>query len=94
MTQSQVVQPAGDYHHYIADTVLPVAHSVLDDPAALHAGHRVLDPHFLARNTLVLGFLRIGEFATTWLLGRLLYLDTRDGKSLEAPILVQHAARW
>ena len=94
MTYAKVVQATRDLHDHITDTVPPVTHLVFHNPAALHAGHRVLDSHFLARDALVLGFLRIRECPTTWFLGRLLHLGTRDAPSLEPHILVQDAAGW
>ncbi len=93
MTQSEIVQPTGDDHHQVTNLVLPVAHFVLDDPAPLDAGHRVLNPHFLARDALVLRFLRSGDPTTAWFLDRLLDLHTRHSKALEPPVLVEHAAR-
>ncbi len=93
MAQAQIVQATGNRHHEIPDPVLPVTYFVLDDATTLHTGHRVLDPHFLACYAAVLGFLVSGEFAATWFLRWLSHLDTRDRKSLEAHVLVQHAAR-
>ncbi len=92
MTQSKIVQTTGDHHHQVTDLVLPVAHFVFYDPAALHTGHRVLDPHFLTGDAVVLGFLRVGEGPTTWFLRRLLHRDTGNGKALEPPVLVQDTA--
>ena len=94
MTYSQVVQATSDRHNEIADPVLPIPHFLLHDPAALDTGHRVLDPHFLARDTLVLGFLRVCEDATLWFLGWLLDVSAGNGKALEAHVLIQHAADW
>ncbi len=88
MTHSKVVQATGDCHDEVADPVLPIPHLLLNDPAAFDTGHRVLDPHFLARDTLVLRFLRVCERASTWFLSWLLNVTTRNGKALEAHVLI------
>ena len=88
------MQPSRDDHHCITDRVLPVAQLVLDDPAALHAGHRVLDPHFLACNAAIFFLLCIGECATTRVLCRLLDRDIPEREPLETHILIQHTAGW
>ena len=92
MTQPKVVQATGDRHDEVPDPVLPIPHLLLHDPAALDTGHRVFDPHFLARDALVLGFLRVRELATTWFLGRLLDVNASNGKALAAHVLIYHAA--
>ena len=86
--QSKIMQAAGDGHHQVVDRSLPVAEFLLDDSAALHTAHRVLNPHFLARNPLIVCFLCIGQFTTARFLGRLLDHDTRDGKALKPHILI------
>ncbi len=88
------MQTTSDCHNEVADSVLPIPHFLLNDPAALHTGYCVLDPYFLTGDALVLGLLRVRELATAWSLGRLLHLDTCDGKALEAHVLIQDAAAW
>ena len=86
--QSKIMQPAGNFHHQVTDRVFPVADFVLDDATALHTTHRVLNPYFLARNTLIICFLCVGQFTTARFLDRLLDHDTRDGKTLKPHILI------
>ncbi len=90
--QSQIVQPGGNRHHHVPDRVAPVAEFVPDDATALHAPNRVLNPHFLTRNTPVC-FLLFGCAFTAarflcWLLDR--YVDDRE--PLKAHILIQDAS--
>ena len=92
--QSEIVQPARDFHHHVADTVLPVADFVLHDTTALHTADCVLNPHFLARSATVLFFLFRSEFTTTGLLDWLLNSHRRDGKSLKPHVLIEGAVSW
>ena len=87
--QSEIMQPARDFHHHVTDRVLPVADFVLDDTTPLHPTDGVLNPHSLARNATVLFFLFQRKFTTTWLLGWLLNSYCRDGKSLKSHVLIQ-----
>lgn len=88
ITQSKIMQAAGDVHHQVAERGPPVADFLLDDATALHTAHRVLNPHFLARNPTIVCFLCIGQFTTARFLGRLLDHDTSDGKALKPHILI------
>ena len=88
ITQPKIMQAAGDVHHHVTDGGLPIADFLLDYATALHTAHRVLNPHFLARNPTILCFLCIGQFTTPRFLGRLLDHDTRDGKALKPHILI------
>lgn len=90
--QSQIVQPSGNRHHRVTDGVSPVAEFVLDDAASLHAPDRVLNPHLLAGNAAVFGFLFSRQFPTTRFLGRLLDHDVDDREPLKAHILIQNAS--
>ncbi len=90
ITQSKIMQPAGNFHNQVTDRVFPVADFVLDDATALHTTHRVLDPHFLARDALVGRFLGISQVPATRFLGGLCNRDVRDGKSLKPHVLIQH----
>lgn len=94
MTQSQVMQPAGDRHHQVAEGHLPVAQLLLDDPTALDTTHRVLDAHLLARYPTILFFLLWCQLSTTWLLGWLLDHDRLRCEALKSHVLIQHASRW
>ncbi len=93
VAQAQIMQPAGDFHDQVTDRGLPVADFVLDDAAPLHTAHRVLNPHFLARDALVVRFLVIGQVTSTRFLGWLLNRDVRDGKPLKPHVLIQDASR-
>ena len=55
--QAEIMQPAGDFHHHVPDTVLLIADFVLHDPAALYTADCMLNPHLFARNTMILRFL-------------------------------------
>ncbi len=88
ITQSKIMQPAGNFHNHVTDRVFPVADFVLDDATALHTTHRVLNPHFLARNALIIYLLCVVYFTTARFLDRLLDHDTRDGKTLKPHILI------
>ncbi len=92
--QAEIMQPARDFHHHVADTVLPVADFILHDPTALHAADGMLNPHFLARNATVLFFLFRREFTASWLLGWLPNSYGRDDKSLKPHILVESTVSW
>lgn len=88
------MQTTGNRHHQVTDVVLPVAHFVLHQPAALHASHGVLDPYFLTGAAVVLGLLFVGQRATAWFLGWRLDMHAGNRKALKAHVLVQHAACW
>ncbi len=90
--QAEIMQPAGDFHHHVADTVLPVADFVLHDPTALHSTDGMLNPHFLASNAAILFFLLQRELATTRLLRWLAHRHRRDDKSLKPHILIKRTA--
>ena len=92
--QSQIVQATGDRHHQVAEAGLPVAQLVLDDPTALDAAHRVLDPHLLACYTTISLFLLCGQRTTTWFLCWLLDPHVFRGKSLKSHVLIEHTVRW
>src|SRR5215210_4938715 len=91
--QSEIMQPARDFHHQVTDTVLPIADFVLHDTTAFHTADGVLYPHFLARNATVLFFLLHGEFPSTWLLRWLSYRHRRDRKPLKPHVLIQDTVR-
>jgi len=92
MTQSKVVEAAGDVHHHVTNRVFPVTHFVFHDATPLHATHRVFDPHFLARNSTIGVFLLRCQFTATRLLRWLLDDDVRHGKSLVPHILIEYTA--
>lgn len=89
MTQSQVMQPAGDRHHQVAEGRVPVAHLVLHDPTALHTAHRMLDAHFLARHTMIRSLLLNCQLSATRFLCWLLNDDVFNHKSLKSHVLIE-----
>ena len=94
IAQAKIMQPTGNFHHHVADTILPVADFVLHDSAPLHPTNGMLDPHFLARNAAVFFFLFQCEFTTAWFLRRLPNRYAHDSKSLKPHILIEHAVGW
>jgi len=52
----------------------------------------MLNPHLFARNKAILCSLLRCQFATTWLLGRLLDYHVLDCKSLKSHVLIQHTS--
>lgn len=89
IAQAEIMQPAGNFHHHVPDTVLPVADFVLHDPAALHATDGMLNSHFLACNAAVLFLLFQRELAPTGFLRWLANRHRRDGKSLKPHVLIE-----
>ena len=87
--QSEIMQPARDFHHQVTDRVLPVANFVLDDTTPLHPTDGVLNPHSLARNAMVRFFLFQRELTTARLLGWLPNGYCRNGKSLKSHVLIE-----
>ena len=87
--QAEIMQPAGDFHHHVTDTVLPVANFVLDDTTTLHTTDGVLNPHFLARNATILFFLLLREFTTTGLLRWLSNSYRHHSKALKPHVLIE-----
>jgi hypothetical protein len=92
MTQSKIMQPAGERHHQVAEGRLPGAQLVLHDPTALHTAHRMLDPHLLARHTMILLFLLRRQLSTTGFLCWLLNAHVLKGKSLKSHVLVEYTS--
>ncbi len=90
IAQSEIMQPTGDGHHHVPDTILPVADLVFHDPTAFDTTDRMLDPHFLARNATVCFFLCWCEFPAARLFRRLLDRHHRDCKSLKSHVLIEH----
>jgi hypothetical protein len=83
----KVVQGTAQFHHEIADTLLPQAHAVFDDATALDTTVNVLDPQPTLVECLVGPLLRQRSLLTAWLLGRHEDLDLRERERQEAQIL-------
>jgi len=89
----EVVQGTTDFHHQIADALLPQADPVFDDATALHTAVDMLDPQPTVVQGLVGQLLCQGEFLAAWFLGRHEDLDLGQRKRQEAQILQQLAPR-
>src|SRR6516165_9578684 len=87
----EVVQGTTEFHHEIADALLPQADPVFDDATALDTAVDVLNPKSPLVERLVGPFLLQGQLRTAGLLRRHqdLYLREREGQ--EAQILQQLA---
>ena len=78
-----------EFHHEIADAVLPQPDPVFDDAAALDAPVDRLDPQPTVMQGLVGQLLCQGEFLAAGCLGRHEDLDLGERKREEAQILQQ-----
>ena len=87
------MQGTTDFHHQIADTLLPQADPVFDDATALHTAVDVLDPQPTLVQRLVRHLLRQRELLAAWLLGRHegLHLGEREGQEAE---ILQQPTPW
>ena len=83
----EVVQGTTEFHHQIADTLLPQADPVFHDAAALDTTVHVLDPQPTLVERLVGPLLLPGQLLAAWLLGRHEDLHLRERKRQETEIL-------
>ena len=83
----EVMEGTTDFHHEIADALLPQADPVFDDATALDATVDMLDPQPTLVQGLVGPLLFSGEFLAAWFLRRHEDLDLGQGKRQEAQIL-------
>ena len=81
------MQGTAEFHHEIANTLLPQADPVFDDAAALDTTVDMLDPQPTLVQRLVRSVLRQREIFAAWLLGRHEDLDLREREGQEAQIL-------
>ena len=81
------MQGTTEFHHEIADAVLPQPDPVFDDAAALDAAVDMLDPQPTVVQGLVGQLLFQGEFLASWFLGRHEDLDLGQRKRQEAQVL-------
>src|SRR5690242_1279228 len=90
-THPEVMQGTADFHHHIADALLPQADPVFDDAAALDTAVDMLDPQPAGVERLVRPFLRRRQVrARGFLCGHEdLHLGQREAQ--EAEILQQPA---
>ena len=81
------MQGTAEFHHEIADAVLPQPDAVLHDAAALDAAVDMLDPQPTLVQRLVRHVLRPRELLAAWLLGWREDLHLRKRERQEAQIL-------
>ena len=89
----EVMQGTAEFHHQIADTLLPQADPVFHDAAALDAAVDMLDPQPAVVQGLVGPLLLPGELLAAGFLRRHEDLDLGERERQEAQILQQPAPR-
>src|SRR5712691_386162 len=85
-TDSEVMQGTTEFHHEIADAVLPQLDAVFHNAAALDAAIDMLDPPPPLVERLVGQVLLQGQPRTAWLLRRHENLHLRERERQEAQI--------
>jgi hypothetical protein len=60
LSNTQVVQAAGDYHRQIRETVFGITQHIFDDPCAFHTSEGMFHPHADMRDAVILFFLGVG----------------------------------
>jgi hypothetical protein len=85
----EVVQGTAEFHHQIADPLLPQADPVLHNAAALHTAVDMLNPQSAVVERLVGQVLLQGQLRTAGLLRRHEDLHRRERERQEAQILQQ-----
>jgi len=81
------MQSTADFHHQIADALLPQADPVFHNATALDTAVDMLDPQPTLVQHLVRHVLLPRELLAAWLLGRHEDLDLREREGQEAQIL-------
>ncbi len=81
------MQGTAEFHHEIADALLPQADPVFDDATALHTAVDMLDPPAAAVQRLVGHVLLQTQFLAAWFLGRHEDLHLGERERQEAQIL-------
>jgi hypothetical protein len=87
------MQGTAEFHHQIADALLPQADPVFHDATALDTAVDMLDPQPTLVQGLVGPLLFQGEFLASWFLGRHEDLDLGQCERQEAQILQEPAPR-
>src|SRR6266852_9621955 len=90
-THTEVMERTTDFHHEIADALLPQADPVFDDATAFDTTVDMLNAQSAIVQGLVGQLLFQGEFLAAWFLGRHEDLDLGQRKRQEAQILQQPA---
>jgi hypothetical protein len=88
------MQGTAEFHHEIADAVLPQPHPVFDDPTALDAAVDMLDPQPTLVQRLIGQLLLQRELLATRLLRRHEDRHLRERARQETQILQEPAPRW
>src|SRR5712692_6692856 len=91
-SQTQV-QGTTDFHHEIADTLLPQPDPVFDDATALDTAVHMLDPQPAVGECLIRHVLLSRQLLAAWFLGRHEDLDLGERKRQETQILQEPAPR-
>src|SRR5262245_35314695 len=91
-THPEIVQGTTELHHQVTDTLLPQAHPVLHDAAALDTTVDMLDPQPTLVQLLVRHVLLPRELLAAGLLGRHEDRHLREREGQEAQILQQPTA--
>ena len=86
-SESKVVQSATSFKNSIAETTLPVADRLLDNPIPLHASNRMLSTDTDGAVPSISAFFDITQLTATRLLFRLQNRHIFDFKPLESTIL-------
>jgi hypothetical protein len=81
------MQRTAEFHHEIADALLPQPGPIFDDATALDTTVDMLNPQPSLVQRLVGHLLRQRELLAAWLLGRHQDLDLRQCERQEAEIL-------
>src|SRR2546428_11225882 len=92
-THPEVMQGTTEFHHEIADAVLPQPDPVFDDAAALDAAVDMLDASPTVVQGLVGKFLLQRQFLAAWCLGRHEDLHLGERERQKAQILQQPTPR-
>ena|ERR1700756_2687896 len=88
------MQATTRFHDDVPYPILQKADVVFHDPIALHSTNGVLNADADRGNTTIRGFLRGCEFPSRRFFLGLDDRDVRQGKALEAFVLIQATARW
>ena len=88
------MQGTTEFHHQIADTLLPQADPVFHNATALNTAVDMLDPQPPLVQHLVRALLFTREFLAAWFLGWHEDRHLRECECQEAQILQEPAPRW
>ena len=83
----EVVQGTAEFHHQIADPLLPQADPVFHNATTLDAAVDMLDPQPTVVQCLIGPLLPQGQLLTAWLLRRHEDLHLRERERQEAQVL-------